>query len=106
MDWDSAAGGLDRDELSESNRYFRADPSAGSLGLAFFVSEVVYNYTEAGFRMMFPLWIFFLLAVLGIPKAPAPQSLSEIAADFPEEIVEDELDFDHALDTRFREEFS
>lgn len=84
----------------------RADPSAGSLGLAFFVSEVVYNYTEAGFRMMFPLWIFFLLAVLGIPKAPAPQSLSEIAADFPEEIVEDELDFDHALDTRFREEFS
>ena len=38
----------------------RADPQTGSLGLAFFVAEVVYNYTEAGFRMMFPLWIFFL----------------------------------------------
>ena len=55
----------------------RADPQAGSIGLAFFVAEMVYNYTEAGFRMMFPLWFFFLLAVLGIPKAPAPQDPSD-----------------------------
>ena len=38
---------------------FRCDPPAGSLGLAFFASELVYNFTEAGFKMMFPLWIFF-----------------------------------------------
>jgi O-antigen ligase len=47
---------------------FRHDPAAGSLGIAFFVSELVYNLTEAGFRMMFPLWIFFLLTIIGVPK--------------------------------------
>jgi exopolysaccharide production protein ExoQ len=74
---------------------YRNEPSAGSLGLAFFVGEVVYNYTEAGFRMMFPLWIFFLLAVLGVPKAPDPQSLSTFDADLADDFVSGEAHVDH-----------
>jgi exopolysaccharide production protein ExoQ len=75
----------------------RADPQAGSIGLAFFVSEIVYNYAEAGFRMMFPLWIFFLLAVLGIPTTPPPQNPSTIENDFFDDIIAPETDVDHAL---------
>jgi O-antigen ligase len=83
---------------------FRRDPAAGSLGLAFFVSEVVYNFTEAGFRMMFPLWIFFLLAILGIPRAPLRQSLSPIDPVLPDDCAARDLRSDYALDTRLREE--
>jgi O-antigen ligase len=75
----------------------RADPHAGSIGLAFFVAEVVYNYTEAGFRMMFPLWIFFLLAVLGIPKAPARENPSTIESDLLDDIFVPEADVDRPL---------
>jgi O-antigen ligase len=66
---------------------WRRDPATGSLGLAFFVSEMVYNLTEAGFRMMFPLWIFFLLAVLGVPRTPLPQSLPAMGDDLPDELT-------------------
>jgi O-antigen ligase len=75
----------------------RADPQAGSLGLAFFVAEIVYNYTEAGFRMMFPLWIFFLLAVLGIPTTPPPQEPSTIENDFFDDVIAPETDVDQVL---------
>ena len=75
----------------------RADPQAGSLGLAFFVAEIVFNYTEAGFRMMFPLWIFFLLAVLGIPTTPPPQKPSTIEDDFFDDVIAPETDVDQVL---------
>ena len=55
----------------------RRDALAGGLGLAFFISEICYNLTEAGFRMMYPLWIFFLLAIVGIPKTPTTDSLAQ-----------------------------
>jgi O-antigen ligase len=80
----------------------RADPQAGSIGLAFFVSEIVYNYTEAGFRMMFPLWIFFLLAVLGIPTTPPRQGSSTIETDFFDDIIAPETDADDALSVTSR----
>jgi O-antigen ligase len=75
----------------------RADPQAGSLGLALFVAEIVYNFTEAGFRMMFPLWFFFLLAVFGIPAVPAPQDPSTIENDLFDDIIAPEKDADRAL---------
>jgi exopolysaccharide production protein ExoQ len=46
----------------------RSDRYLGALGLGFFIAELNYNFTEAGFRMMFPLWFFFLLSVMFIPK--------------------------------------
>ncbi len=51
---------------------FRRDPQAGRLRVALFTAAVIYNFTEAGFRMMTPMWIGFLLV---ITAAPSPRSL-------------------------------
>src|SRR2546426_135997 len=48
------------------------DPELGGLRLAFFVVALLYNVTEAAFRMMHPVWIAFLLAVMVIPD-PEPR---------------------------------
>jgi exopolysaccharide production protein ExoQ len=47
---------------------FRRDPDAGQIRLAFFLVAVVYSFTEAGFRMMSPVWIAFLWATLAVPR--------------------------------------
>ena len=44
------------------------DPELGGLRLAFFVAAVLYNVTEAAFKMMHPVWIAFLLAVMVVPE--------------------------------------
>jgi exopolysaccharide production protein ExoQ len=43
---------------------FRLNPSIGGLMLAYVVAAAVYSVTEAGFRMMDPIWIFLLLAIV------------------------------------------
>jgi O-antigen ligase len=43
---------------------FRLNPSVGGLMLAYIIAAVVYSITEAGFRMLDPIWIFLLLAVV------------------------------------------
>jgi exopolysaccharide production protein ExoQ len=43
---------------------FRRDPAWGGLLIAYIVPAAVYNVTEAGFRMMHPMWVFLLLAVV------------------------------------------
>ena len=43
---------------------FQRDPELGSLFLAFVAVGMVYNVTEAGFRMLNPAWIFLLLAIV------------------------------------------
>ena len=49
----------------------RVDPSFGGLMLAYLVAAAVYSLTEAGFRMMDPIWIFLLLAVVGASNIAA-----------------------------------
>ncbi len=49
---------------------FRRDRRAGKIMLAYFNVAVVYGFTEAAFRMMCPLWIAFLLAIVTVPKRP------------------------------------
>jgi exopolysaccharide production protein ExoQ len=49
--------------------WLRREPEAGSLMLAFFVVELVYSFTEAGFRMLNLVWIFFMLAALAVPRS-------------------------------------
>jgi exopolysaccharide production protein ExoQ len=46
----------------------RRDPASGKVRLAYFVLAVIYNFTEAAFKMMSPVWMFFLLAVMAVPK--------------------------------------
>lgn len=44
---------------------FRRDPAFGGLMLAYVAAAAIYSVTEAGFRMLDPIWIFLLLAVVG-----------------------------------------
>lgn len=49
---------------------FRRDSHAGRLRLAFFAAGIIYSFTEAGFRMMSPIWIGFLFAITCVPPEP------------------------------------
>jgi exopolysaccharide production protein ExoQ len=42
----------------------RENRTIGVLGLAFFIAQIVYGFTEAAFRVMMPLRFFFLLAII------------------------------------------
>lgn len=44
------------------------------LGLALFVVNVAYNFTEAAFKMMHPLWISLFLIAMAVAKAPMERS--------------------------------
>lgn len=50
---------------------FRRDPGIGGLMLAYVVCATIYSVTEAGFRMMDPIWIFLLLAVASAGRVAA-----------------------------------
>jgi exopolysaccharide production protein ExoQ len=43
---------------------FRRAPGLGGLMIAYVLAAMVYSVTEAGFRMMHPMWIFFLFATI------------------------------------------
>ncbi len=60
---------------------FRMDSQAGRLRVAFLTCGLIYSCTEAGFRMMNPIWIGFLLAITAEPALTAPGAQSQ--ADFP-----------------------
>lgn len=44
------------------------DPNAGRLRLALITAALVYSLTEAGFRIMNPIWVPFLLAITVVPQ--------------------------------------
>jgi O-antigen ligase len=48
-------------------RAIRRQEPAGNLRLAYFVVACVYNCTEAGFKMMHPMWIIFLFVSTARP---------------------------------------
>ena len=50
----------------------RRQAEEGSLKLAYLVTAAVYNVTEAGFKMMHPAWIAFLLATTMVPETASP----------------------------------
>ena len=45
-------------------------PKTECLGLAYFVAALIYNFTEAGFKMTDPVWIFFVWAVMAASLKP------------------------------------
>lgn len=59
----------------------RRDRQAGSLQLGYFTVAVIYSFTEAGFRMLNPVWIMFLFATLAIPVSAAPEAKAPVDAD-------------------------
>src|SRR6185295_5926601 len=52
----------------------RVDRSTGILMLTYFVVAIVYNLTEAGFRIFNPVWILFLLSATAVLKAPGTRA--------------------------------
>ncbi len=46
----------------------RTEPQLTRLKVAFFLICLIYNFTEASFKMMSPIWLMFLLATLASPK--------------------------------------
>jgi exopolysaccharide production protein ExoQ len=48
---------------------WRQDRKMGSLRLGFFVSGLVFCFTEAGFRMMAVMWTIFLFSIIAVPPA-------------------------------------
>jgi O-antigen ligase len=56
----------------------RTNPSLGGLMLAYLMASVFYSLTEAGFRMVSPMWIFLLLATVGASGIAAGILSSEI----------------------------
>ena len=67
---------------------FRHDRETGSLRLAFFVVVVVYNLTEAGFRIFNPVWIVFVLTIAAtfLPQRKIVKSTpgTRLSQDFAE----------------------
>jgi exopolysaccharide production protein ExoQ len=55
----------------------RRDPQRACVALAFFAAALIYNFTEAGFKMTYPVWIFFVWAVL----SPAAKLKSAVQAE-------------------------
>jgi O-antigen ligase len=49
------------------------DPEAGGLRLAYIIVGLIYSFTEAGFRLLSPVWICFMLAAIAVPKSLAPE---------------------------------
>ncbi len=62
---------------------FRRDPIVGRLKVSFFVVGVMYSLTEAGFRLLNPVWISFMLGAIAMPKSltPATPDVGEFRAD-------------------------
>jgi len=46
---------------------FRQDSAEGRFRLAYFVSAIAYNFTEAGFRTFQPIWVLFLATTMATP---------------------------------------
>lgn len=51
----------------------KTNPDAGRLRLAFLVVGLAYNMTESAVRTMDLMWLAFLIALISMPKASAPQ---------------------------------
>jgi O-antigen ligase len=66
-------------------RLLDRDPEAGRLRLGYFVSAVIYNFTEAGIRTSGLVWIGLLLAAIALPEralARLPASENAPCGDF------------------------
>jgi exopolysaccharide production protein ExoQ len=66
----------------------RRQTQAGSLRLAYCIVAVAYNFTEAGFKTMNPVWVLFLLSIAVVPR-PQVLKRSKISAqlDSPQSLA-------------------
>lgn len=63
---------------------FRRDPALGGLLVAYVVTAVTYNVTEAGFRMLSLEWFFLLLAIVAANRVVSDaETASDSSRAFP-----------------------
>jgi exopolysaccharide production protein ExoQ len=62
----------------------RKNIQAGNLRLAYFVATLAYNFTEAGFKMMHPVWIFFLMSAAIPPAFATPEAVVNVPSVGPQ----------------------
>jgi O-antigen ligase len=76
---------------------FRRDPLLGRMVLAFYVVALLYNITEAAFKVMTPIWIMFLFCVCAGARvtSPGPELLHDPADPEPASHCADIPDFSH-----------
>jgi O-antigen ligase len=75
-------------------REYRREPDYGSLRVAYFLSALIINLTEAGFRMMAITWFALLLVTVAVPKEFASDestgnNLAQGQLEVEEVLVED-----------------
>jgi exopolysaccharide production protein ExoQ len=64
-------------------RAWRSKVPTGSLSLAYFLAGLTYNFTEAAFfRLVHPVWLFFLFAIINIPAEMYKSN--SVSAQLPE----------------------
>ena len=73
----------------------------GAVKIGFFVTALIYSLTEAGFRMMSPVWLGFLLAIIAIP----PRRPKRKPAAVPVELASLEPEPYPSLVTTYKGEF-
>jgi O-antigen ligase len=54
---------------------YRRDMDMGSMALVYCVVAIIYSFTEAGFRMLSPVWFAFLLGIMSASHRPSPQTV-------------------------------
>lgn len=69
----------------------RMQTNAGNLRLAYFIVAIVYNLSEAGFKMMHPVWITLLLATMVEPETPLSSYSPPVGLDHLENSSERKL---------------
>ena len=62
---------------------FRRKMVSAPFRLSLLVVATVYNMTEAAFKVMHPMWIAFLFAVMAVPEAPPAQTQTITASEWP-----------------------
>jgi O-antigen ligase len=71
----------------------KRDAESGSLRLAFLVIAVTYNFTEAAFKSMHPVWIFLLVAIAAVPPSLAKKTKKPAVVEPGEPVLT--LQFSH-----------
>jgi O-antigen ligase len=80
-------------------RAFRRDWEGSSIRLAFFVVGVVFSLTEAGFRMMSLVWIFFLFSAMATPAAKRRKEAWTCEEPAERALVPTGVSFEDAIET-------
>lgn len=62
---------------------FRSDRTSATLKLAFLIAALIYNSTEAAFKVMHPVWIVFLFAITAVPNPAAGTTVVPLPSAAP-----------------------